>query len=62
MGLVSFNVWAVVEPEHHLIVAYKVTNIGRDRPNLAAMADKARAEMAGEDLTIVADRGYFDCE
>ena len=61
-GLVGYNVQAVVEPEHHLIVAHEVTNLGHDRAHLAAMAEKAKAEMAGEDLTVVADRGYFDGE
>lgn len=61
-GLVGYNVQAVVEPEHHLIVAHEVTNLGHDRAHLAAMAEKAKAEMAGKDLTVVADRGYFDGE
>lgn len=61
-GLVGYNVQAVVEPEHHLIVAHEVTNLGHDRAHLAAMAVKAKAEMAGEDLTVVADRGCFDGE
>ncbi len=67
-GIVGYNVQAAVEPEHHLIVAHEVTNVGSDRAQLAAMAERARAAMDTEELTAVADRGYFsgtqivDCE
>jgi hypothetical protein len=67
-GIVGYNVQAAVEPEHHLIVAHEVTNVGSDRAQLAAMAEQARAAMDTEELTAVADRGYFsgtqivDCE
>ncbi len=67
-GIVGYNVQAAVEPEHHLIVAHEVTNVGSDRAQLAAMAERARDAMDTEELTAVADRGYFsgtqivDCE
>jgi len=67
-GIVGYNVQAAVEPEHHLIVAHEVTNVGSDRAQLAAMAERARAAMDTEELSAVADRGYFsgtqivDCE
>ena len=67
-GIVGYNVQAAVEPEHHLIVAHEVTNVGSDRAQLAAMAERARGAMDTEELTAVADRGYFsgtqivDCE
>jgi len=67
-GIVGYNVQAAVEPEHHLIVAHEVTNVGSDRAQLAAMAERACAAMDTEELTAVADRGYFsgtqivDCE
>ena len=41
-GIVGYNVQAAVEPEHHLIVAHEVTNVGSDRAQLAAMAERAR--------------------
>ena len=67
-GIVGYNVQAAVEAEHHLIVAHEVTNVGSDRAQLGAMAERARAAMDTEELTAVADRGYFsgtqivDCE
>ena len=67
-GIVGYNVQAAVEPEHHLIVAHEVTNVGSDRAQLAAMAERARGAMDTEKLAAVADRGYFsgtqivDCE
>jgi transposase len=67
-GIVGYNVQAAVEPEHHLIVAHEVTNVGSDRAQLAAMAEQARGAMGTKELTAVADRGYFsgtqivDCE
>jgi len=67
-GIVGYNVQAAVEPEHHLIVAHEVTNVGSDRAQLAAMAEQAREAMDTRELSAVADRGYFsgtqivDCE
>ena len=67
-GIVGYNVQAAVEPEHHLIVAHEVTNVGSDRAQLAAMAERARDAMDTEERSAVADRGYFsgtqivDCE
>lgn len=34
-GMVGYNVQAVVDTEHHLIVAHAVTNVGHDRTQLA---------------------------
>ncbi len=67
-GIVGYNVQAAVEPNNHLIVAHEVTNVGSDRAQLTAMAERARGAMDTEELTAVADRGYFsgtqivDCE
>jgi transposase len=67
-GIVGYNVQTAVESKHHLIVAHEVTNVGHDRGQLAPMAERARAAMATEELSVVADRGYFsgtqivDCE
>ena len=67
-GIVGYNLQAAVEPEHHLIVAHEVTNVGSDRAQLAAMAEQAREAMDTEELSAVADRGYYsgtqivDCE
>ena len=61
-GIVGYNVQAAVEAKHHLIVAHDVTNIGIDRDQLSGMAKQARSAMGIEDLTVVADRGYFKSE
>jgi len=61
-GIVGYNVQTAVDAEHHLIVAHEVTNVGNDRGRLAAMAEQARAATGIEDLTVVADRGYFSGE
>jgi transposase len=59
-GVVGYNVQAVVEAKHHLIVAHEVTNIGNDRSHLTKMALAARAAMARTRLNVFADRGYFN--
>jgi hypothetical protein len=51
-----------VDTQHYLIVAHDVTNVGSDRHQLVNMAEQARAEMAVETLTVVADRGYYEDE
>ena len=58
-GIVGYNVQTAVEAEHHLIVAHEVTNQGSDRSQLSPMAKQAREAMDAEDLTAVADAGYF---
>jgi transposase len=61
-GIVGYNVQTAVDAEHHLIVAHEVTNVGNDRGQLATMAEQARAATGIEDLTVIADRGYFSGE
>ena len=64
-----------VDSENHLIVAHEVTNATTDRSQLAAMAAKAKAALdeetseeapeeaeAQEELTVVADAGYYKGE
>ena len=59
-GIVGYNVQAAVEAGHHLIVAHEVTNVGHDRAQLASMAGQAKAAMQADELTAIADRGYFE--
>ena len=59
-GIVGYNVQTAVDAEHHLIVAHEVTNLGHDRTQLEPMALKAQAATGCEDLTALADRGYFN--
>src|SRR6201987_5660382 len=57
---VGYNVQIAVEAEHHLIVAHDVINQGYDRHQLAPMAFKAQQATGCEQITAVADRGYFN--
>ena len=59
-GMVGYNVQASVDAKHHLIVDYQVTNTGLDNGQLAEMAKTAKEVTGVDDLTVVADRGYFD--
>jgi hypothetical protein len=58
-GIVGYNVQLAVDTQHHLIVAHEVITEGVDRDQLAPMAEQAREATGIEDLTVVADRGYF---
>ena len=61
-GMVGYNVQTVVDAEYHLIVAHEVTNLGHDRTQLEPMALKAQTTTGCEELTALADRGYFNGE
>ena len=61
-GIVGYNIQTAVDAKNHLIVAHQVTNIGSDRDQLTSMAKLARAAMGAEELTVIADRGYFKGE
>jgi len=61
-GMVGYNVQTAVDAKHHLIVAHEVTNDGVDRDQLSSLAMHARAAMGVEELSAVADRGYFKGE
>jgi transposase len=61
-GIVGYNVQTAVDTEHHLIVAHEVITEGIDRDQLSQMAEQARDATGVEDLTVVADRGYFKGE
>ena len=61
-GVVGYNVQTAVDAEHHLIVAHEVTNLGHDRTQLEPMALKAQVATGCQQLTALADRGYFNGE
>lgn len=61
-GIVGYNVQTAVDAEHHLIVTHEVTNKGSDRSQLSPMAMQAREAIDTEDLTVIADAGYFKSE
>src|SRR5271167_4005658 len=58
-GVVGYNVQIAVDAEHHLIVAHEVINQGHDRSQLAPMALKAQQATGYQQVTALADRGYF---
>jgi transposase len=59
---VCYNVQLAVDSKHKLIVAEEVTNEGGDQELLPTMAQAAKAELGVEELTVVADGGYFGSE
>lgn len=59
---VSYNVQTAVDSKHKLIVAVEVTNDGCDRGLLPEMAKAAKDGLNTEELTVVADGGYFGSE
>jgi Transposase DDE domain len=67
-GMVGYNVQSAVDAKHHMIVAHEVTNVGHDREQLFPMAHQTRDAIGEDELTVLADRGYFkgqqilDCE
>ena len=61
-GVVGYNVQAAVDTEHHLILAHEVLNEGTDRAQLVPMGQAALAAAGTQDLTVLADRGYFSGE
>jgi len=61
-GIVGYNVQVAVDTKHHLIVAHEVTNEGHDRTQLAKMGKKALDASGCAELTVLADRGYYNGE
>ena len=61
-GMVGYNVQTAVDTKYHLIVAHEVTNVGHDRAHLSTMARQASQSTGEDNLTVLADRGYFESE
>jgi transposase len=59
-GIVGYNVQTAVDAEHHLIVAHEVINLGHDRTQLVPMALGAQQATGNQQITVLADRGYFN--
>jgi transposase len=59
---VSYNVQTVVDTEHKLIVAHEVTNSPTDRGQLYSIATLAQQALPDNELTVLADRGYYKGE
>ncbi len=61
-ALVGYNVQSAVDTKNHLIVSHKVTNKGSDRDQLCDAASDAQEAMNKENMTILADKGYYKGE
>jgi hypothetical protein len=61
-GMVGYNVQIAVDTKHHLIVTHEVINEGHDRTQLASMGKKALESVGQEEITALADRGYYNGE
>ncbi len=59
---VGYNVQTVVDVEHKLILEHEVTNSPTDMGQLYSMAQLAKQAIPGDDLTVLADRGYYKGE
>ena len=59
-GIVGYNVQAVADAKHHLIVAHEVTNTGHDRDQLSNMATQAHEAIGTKKIEVIADRGYYN--
>ena len=59
-GMIGYNVQTAVDVKHHIIVAHEVTNEGTDRSQLKNMATQAKQVTGHEELSVVADRGYYN--
>ena len=57
---VSYNVQTVVDSKLKLLVTYEVTNEGNDLRQLAVMAQAAQQALEVEELTVLADGGYYE--
>lgn len=58
-GVAGYNVQAVVDDKHKLIVASEVVNDSSDVNQLYAMARAAKEALGAEALQVLADEGYY---
>jgi transposase len=56
---VSYNVQTAVDDKHKLIAVVEVTNAVADQGLLTHMAEQAKEALETEELSVVADGGYF---
>ncbi len=75
-SIVGYNVQVAADSKYHLIPAHEVTNATSDRSQLSSMAEQAKAALDGEtqdevtdesepqqeELTVLADAGYYKSE
>lgn len=59
---VCYNVQAVVDAKHSLVVVADVVNTATDQGQLSVMAGKAQEMLAVEEMKVLADKGYYVAE
>ncbi len=59
---VAYNAQIAVDGEHHLIVAFDLTNEGNDQQQLYPMALQGKQAIGVDEVTVVADTGYSNGE
>ena len=59
---VSYNMQTAVEAKNHLIVAADITNSPADQGQLYEMATQAKQQLGVDDITVLADKGYYNGE
>lgn len=60
--IVGYNVQAIVDDEHKLIVDIEVTNSGNDSHELEKMAVRTKEILQQDSLKVAADSGYYRTE
>ena len=59
---VCYNVQMAVDSKHKMIVAMELTNEGNDQHQLSGVAGQAKEELGVEQIEVVTDMGYYDCD
>lgn len=60
--MMAYNVQTVVDDKHKLIIGTTVTNEGSDQGLLPEMALRTKEDLGVEELTVIADGGYYASE
>jgi transposase len=58
----GYNVQLAVDGKHKLIVDSEATNEGNDSQQLSMMASQAKGALGVDELSVVADAGYYESE
>lgn len=58
----GYNVQSAVDERHHLMIVSEVTQEGNDQKQLYPMARQAKDLLDKEQLTVLADAGYYETE
>lgn len=59
---VAYNMQTAVDAKNHLIVTVDVTNNPADQGQLHPMAKEAKEQLNAENITVLADKGYYSGE